>query len=124
MRAARFVALALGLALLSGLGGCTMSGENASDRWDSDLAPAVVTSADIALGREPILWVVHQPFPYGWTFYGASDSLGDRPVALSKEEALKLDPTLQSLTDLPVGFQAHRNSPAEPWQVSEGHGPE
>jgi len=124
MKAARGVAVALWLGMSLGLGSCTMSGENESDRWDSSLAPAVITSADIALGRAPVLWVVHQPFPYGWTFYGASDNLGDRPVTLAKQEALKLDPSLEQIVDLPVGWQARRDSATDKWVISEGHGPE
>ena len=78
----------LGLAL----GGCAMSGEAGRDRWESDLAPSIITTPDIAEGKPPILWVVHEPYPFGWVFYGANTDLGLRPAMLAKVEALRIDP--------------------------------
>ena len=116
MRAARGLAgaLALGVALA----GCAMSGEAGRDRWDSDLAPAIVTTPDIAEGKAPILWVVHDPYPFGWIFYGPSDDLGPRPAMIAKEEALRIDPSLVGIEDLPVGWQAKRASVQEKWTMS------
>jgi len=116
MRAARSLTVALSLAVA--LGGCAMSGEPTRDRWDSDLAPAIVTTPDIAQGKAPILWVVHDPYPFGWIFYGPSDDLGPRPAMIAKSEALRIDPSLAAIKDLPVGWQARRASVQDPWTKS------
>lgn len=120
MRAARGLAAALFLA--AALGGCAMSGEAGRDRWDSDLSPAIVTTPDIAQGKAPVLWVVHDPYPFGWVFYGPSDDLGPRPAMISKEEALRIDPSLVGVEDLPVGWQARRNSVQDKWTFSAMQG--
>lgn len=127
MKAARGVArallLALGPLVALGLNGCAMSGEPAADRWGSDLAPAILTTPDVALGKQPMLWVVHQPYPYGWVFYGPSGDLGARPAMLSKDEALRVDPSLAQIEDLPVGWQARRASVQDKWTRSPWTGP-
>lgn len=122
MRAARGIAAALFLAV--GLGGCSFSGEAEHDRWDSDAVPALVTTAAIAQGKSPVLWVVHDKYPYGWALYDGSNILGQRPVAITKEDALRLDPSLADIEDLPVGWQARRNSVTDEWARSEWHGAE
>ncbi|MGH6883529.1 hypothetical protein [Hypericibacter sp.] len=116
MRTARGLVAALFFAVA--LGGCAMSGEAGRDRWDSDLAPAIVTTPDIAQGKAPILWVVHDPYPFGWIFYGPSDDLGPRPAMIAKEEALRIDPSLAGIEDLPVGWQARRASVQDKWTFS------
>jgi hypothetical protein len=105
--------LCLGLAL----GGCAMSGEAERDRWESDLAPAILTTPDIAEGRTPILWVVHEPYPFGWVFYGVNTDLGPRPAMIAKEEALRIDPSLEGIENLPVGWQARRKSVQDKWET-------
>ncbi len=110
--------LAAALLFATALAGCAMSGEAGRDRWDSDLAPAIVTTPDIAQGKAPILWVVHDPYPFGWIFYGPSDDLGPRPAMIAKEEALRIDPSLVGIEDLPVGWQAKRGSVQEKWTLS------
>jgi hypothetical protein len=108
--------------LLGGLlCGCAMSGEAGRDRWESDLAPSIITTPDIAEGKTPILWVVHEPYPFGWVFYGANTDLGPRPAMLAKEEALRIDPSLEGVENLPVGWQARRKSVQDKWDFSEWH---
>lgn len=126
MKAARGIARSLLLALAPlvalALGGCAMSGEPGPDRWDSDLAPAVLTTPGIALDKAPVLWVVHQPYPYGWIFYGASADLGPRPAMISKAEALRVDPSLAGIEDLPVRWQARRAGVQDKWTRSPWNG--
>jgi hypothetical protein len=120
MRTARGLAASVLLAGL--LGGCAMSGEPGPDRWDSDLAPAILTTPDIAQDKVPVLWVVHQPYPYGWAFLPPSGDIGPRPAMISKEEALRIDPSLEEIRRLPVGWQARRNSVQDKWTLSPWQG--
>ena len=122
MRAAH--SLAALLLLAAALAGCAMSGEAGPDRWDSDLAPAILTTPDIAQDKVPVLWVVHQPYPYGWTFLPPSGEVGPKPAMISKDEALRLDPSLAGVQDLPVGWQARRASVQDKWTLSPWNGPE
>jgi hypothetical protein len=122
VRVARGIAAALCLGLA--LGGCALSGEADRDRWDSPAAPAVVTTAAVAQGKAPVLWVVHEKYPYGWALYDGPNAFGQRPVIMTKEEALRLDPSLAEIEDLPAGWQARRDSATGKWLRSEWHGPE
>ncbi len=122
MRAARGLAAALLLGVA--VAGCSFSSEAERDRWDSESAPALVTTAAIAQGKSPILWVIHDEYPYGWALYDGSNIFGQRPVVITKEEALRLDPSLAGIEDLPVGWQARRNSVTDDWLRSEWHGAE
>lgn len=84
--------------------------------WDSLLDPVVITTELIATGKSSVLWVVHDEGHGGWQLYDSSDLSNQRPLVLPKTEALRVDPTLWEITDLPVGWEAHRSQKGAEWK--------
>ena len=83
--------------------------------WASILDPVVITTELIATGKSSVLWVVHDEGHGGWQLYDGGDVSNLRPVVLPKSEALRLDPTLLEVTDLPVGWEARRSEKGAAW---------
>ena len=82
--------------------------------WDDPLDPIVITTSAVASKQKPITRVVREVGPGGWQLYDAGPLTGG-PVVLPKTEALKLDPSLRSLINLPVGWEATRRDATSPW---------
>jgi hypothetical protein len=89
--------------------------------WASTLDPVVITTELIASGKSSVLWVVHDEGHGGWQLYDERDVSNQRPVVLLKSEALRLDPTLLEVTDLPVGWEAHRSEKGAEWKRNKRH---
>jgi hypothetical protein len=69
---------------------------------------AAITTRQVIEDELPILTVVHYEFDHSWVFVcGTSDATEDGRV-ISMATALKIDPTLASIADLPPGWSAHR----------------
>jgi hypothetical protein len=83
--------------------------------WNDPLEPAVVTTSDIAQGKRPVLRVRRDAGPGGWQFYDNTSLAGKKPVAIPKAEALKRDPSLREITNLPVGWEAERTKVGAAW---------
>jgi hypothetical protein len=83
--------------------------------WDDHLDPVGVTTPAIANGQRPVLRVLHEEGPGGWQFYDGGNLVGVSPVVLPKTEFLRLDPSLRTIKDLPVGWEATRKSKSDPW---------
>ena len=101
-----------------------MNDEIDRSSWDSLLDPIVVTTELIATGRSSVLWVVHDEGHGGWQLYDGGDVSNQRPLVLPKSEALRLDPTLSEITDLPVGWEAHRSQKGAEWKRNKRPVPE
>lgn len=86
--------------------------------WASPLDPAAITTPAIAERRQPVLRVVHDEGHGGWQFYDDIEPLTG-PVVLPKAVFLDLDPSLTEITDLPVGWEAVRETQDGPWSRSE-----
>lgn len=82
--------------------------------WSSTLDPAVITTEAVAQRRQPVTRIVHEDGHGGWQFYDDIEPLRG-PVVLSKSDMLALDPSIASVTDLPVGWEATREAVSEPW---------
>ena len=88
------------------------------DKWPFDQAPnvAAITTRQVIEDGLPILTVVHYEFDHSWAFVcGVSDATEDGRV-IAMATALKIDPTLATIADLPPGWFAHRLSPGAEWQ--------
>ena len=83
--------------------------------WDDPLEPAVVTTHEIAEGKLPVLRVRREAGPGGWQMYDNTNIAGKRPVAITKTDALKRDPSLREVTNLPIGWEAERTRVGAPW---------
>ena len=83
--------------------------------WGNTLDPIVITTEEIASGKLPVLIVYHEEGHGGWQLYDGSNVLDKKPFVLPKDEALILDPTLQEIIDLPVGWKAVRENIDSKW---------
>lgn len=88
--------------------------------WDDPLDIAVTTVAEVASGKNPVLVVIRDEGVGGglggWQMYDGLNLSGRSPVCVAKPDLIALDPTLSEITDLPVGWEAHRTAPGQPWQ--------
>jgi len=85
--------------------------------FDDPQNVAVVTTREITEKNAPILLVSHDEEDGGWQFLPGGGPLREenaRVVALRR--IWLLDPSVGQLADLPLGWQASRRSPLEPWQ--------
>jgi hypothetical protein len=90
----------------------------APDDWPFDQGPrvAAITTVNVLEGRAPILVVVHYDDDDSWAFLCGltSDDKDGRVIGMG--EALRIDPTLRDIADLPPGWRAHRAAVGELWQ--------
>lgn len=98
--------------LLVLLGGSSMAA--LSSGWDDLLDPVAIITEAVASKRQPILRVTHEEGHGGWQFYDDAEPL-TVPVVMSKDQFLALDPSLASLKDLPVGWEAIRENRSGKW---------
>ena len=75
---------------------------------------AVFTTRQVLEREEPILHVSHDSDDHSWQFLGSEARPEDAKIILL-EEAVKLDPSVLQVADLPVGWHAWRASVEEPW---------
>ena len=83
--------------------------------WDSPLDPIVITVAEVAAGLRPVLVVTHDDGHGGWQLLDGAAAPGRRPVVIPKVEALRIDPTIAEVADLPSGWRARRTAVGAPW---------
>jgi hypothetical protein len=88
--------------------------------WPFDQAPNVtaITTQQVLDGK-PILQIVHYSDDHSWAFTcGTSNDVEDgRVVCMSS--ALKLDPSVAEVADLPPGWVAWREAAGSPWRRYE-----
>ena len=76
----------------------------------------VITTKDIILGLKPILLVSHDFEDGMWEFLDGEELDENEACIVSLDEILKLDGSLRSLHDLPLGWIAYRNSINDSWK--------
>jgi len=81
------------------------------------------TTKRVAVGEESVTYVTHDLDDGSWQFHGPSESHPEDICLLCLHHFLDQDPTIVELKDLPRGWIASRNSPAESW-IREVHPPE
>jgi hypothetical protein len=87
------------------------------NEWPFDQAPnvAAITTRQIIEDGLPILAVVHYADDDSWAFVCGTSSTTEDGQVIGMGTALKLDPTLASIADLPPGWCAQRRAVGEPW---------
>jgi len=76
---------------------------------------AVYTTRQVIREGLPVLYVYHDEDDGAWQFMcGTSNKVSDGMV-VALEEVLELDPSLEELGDLPLGWMAWRASRGKPW---------
>ena len=87
------------------------------DNWPFEDPPnmAVITTRDILEGAA-ILLVSHDEVDGGWQFLPNRAVVDADARIVGLREIWMLDPTVGTLADLPLGWQAWRAAPGDPWQ--------
>ena len=66
----------------------------------------------------PILLVSHDSEDGAWQFLAGLDPDTADLMVVCLEEIISIDPSLVELADLPLGWQATRTMPGQPWSRS------
>jgi len=89
-----------------------------SDAWPFADPPNVATftvNTIVKQGR-PVLLVVHDEEDGGWQFLDGGPFTMADALLVSLASMVKRDATLAELADLPLGWQATRDSATAPWK--------
>jgi hypothetical protein len=89
--------------------------ETESWPFDQPRNCAVFTTREVMEREEPILLVSHDVEDHAWQFIGPTDGTLENARIIALQEAVELDPSLLELSDLPVGWQAVRQSRGDVW---------
>ena len=88
-----------------------------NEDWPFDQAPnvAAITTKNVLERGAPILTVAHYSDDHSWCFHcGLTQDEADGRL-ISMEMALRIDPTLREVADLPPGWEASRVSVGAAW---------
>ena len=87
------------------------------ENWPFDDSPnvAVITTRHVLEGA-PILLVAHDEEDGGWQFHTGGPAIEADARVVGLREIWVLDPSVAEVADLPLGWQAWRNTPAGPWR--------
>jgi hypothetical protein len=99
-----------------------MSEDKRAWRFEQPRNTAVIVSRSVVEGRSWVASVSHDANDGGWQFV-AADHSGDVAGAgvVSLEEVVRLDPSVESLCDLPEGWSATRASRDAEWVRRSTH---
>jgi hypothetical protein len=86
--------------------------------WPFDQASnvAAVSDAFVLEDSAPILLVVHYSDDDSWGFFSGQPFTDEQGKVIGMGTALRLDPTLRTIADLPSGWTATRATPTTPWK--------
>jgi hypothetical protein len=89
-----------------------------NEDWPFDDPPnvAVVTTRQVTEDKAPILFVSHDEEDGGWQFLPGGPLLEENARVVALRRIWLLDPSVGALADLPLGWQASRITPLDPWQ--------
>ena len=85
--------------------------------WPFDQPPnaGAITVRSVLEGA-PILFVAHDADDHGWQFLDGREPVVAEGRLICMADALERDPGLVELGDLPPGWVAERDGPADPWR--------
>ena len=88
-----------------------------ADRWpfEDPSNHVTFTTTQVFEQTEPILHVVHDEDGH-WQFLGSTAGALENAKVIALHEAVDLDPSVLQLAELPVGWQAVRESVKGPWK--------
>ncbi|HEX8523879.1 MAG TPA: hypothetical protein VF669_16615 [Tepidisphaeraceae bacterium] len=86
--------------------------------FDQGKRVAAITTRQVLKEGLPILRVMHYADDHDWAFVCGTTDVTEDGRVIAMEEALKLDPTLRTIADLPPGWTAWRNHVGAPWHRS------
>jgi hypothetical protein len=88
---------------------------NALWRFDQPPNCTVLTLRSIVKGGAPVLRVTHDAGDHGWQFLGAESPDEADAMIVGLSEMLDIDPSLEALADLAVGWHAWRGHAGDNW---------
>ncbi len=77
---------------------------------------AVFTTKQIVKDYKPVLYVAHDADDGEWQFHSGGIARDEDVTIIALSEMVELDSTITHLADLPVGWEASRNSRSENWK--------
>jgi hypothetical protein len=85
--------------------------------WKFDQPPncVVFTLGSIVTKGAPVLHVTHDPDDRVWQFLGSGTPSEADLMIIGLAEMLAIDPSLEALADLPVGWHAWREHTGDTW---------
>jgi len=88
------------------------------DSWPFADPPnaSVVTQHSILKEDRPILLVVHDQEDGGWSFLDGGEFRVEAAMLVALKTVVSHDASIAALADLPLGWQAQRAGPGEPWK--------
>ena len=88
-----------------------------NDTWSFADPPnvATITVRQITSRQQPILLVCHEEEDGTWLFLTGGAFNAEDSTMVSLRTILQLDSSVSALSDLPLGWEASRESPTHPW---------
>ena len=80
----------------------------------------VIVLDRILRGESPLRLVTHDEDDGAWQFLDGGHVFEDDAVVVHLAEMAQFDPAVLTLSDLPPGWHAWRDSPDHPWRRAEG----
>ena len=84
--------------------------------FDEPTNLATFTTTKVIHENYPILLVTHDEHDGGWQFLCGTTNASKDALIVALNSIYKRDPSVGELSDLPMGWQASRESPMSPWQ--------
>ena len=86
--------------------------------WPFDDPPnvATITTRQVLEDGFPILFVTHDEDDGGWQVLCGTSNHDDDLRVVGLDCMFQRDPTIAELADLPLGWEASRDSIADPWE--------
>ncbi len=75
---------------------------------------AAFTTAPVLAGH-PVLFVYHSAEDGAWQFLCGTTDRDEEGRLIGLQEALRIEPALREVADLPEGWRAYRESAGAPW---------
>lgn len=89
------------------------------DVFADSLNTAVFTTRFVLDFCSPILYVHHYAEDGAWSFFGAEDCEEKDLRIISLEEAIEIDNSLLTITDLAFGWYAYRENKDSKWIIRQ-----
>jgi hypothetical protein len=92
-------------------------------KWPFDQAPnvAAITTRQVIEDGLPILVAIHYRDDHSWAFVCGTSNRTEDGRVICMSSALKIDPTLVSIADLPPGYYARRAAIGATWSRELNH---
>lgn len=89
-------------------------------QFKENLDTAVFTTKYVLEKKSPIIHVYHYDEDGAWQFSGSEEVEEDKDFrVVSLEEIIRLDNSVLEVSDLPLGYEAHRKNKGSLWEMAK-----